>query len=485
MVNDRLDTPGEDAPHFLYAEIRYKYQDLGEGIRRMIADSLESADIPYHNIGARAKEVDSFREKSQKLRADGSIKYNDPLSEITDLAGVRVITYTIDEVRKVCDFISENFEIVERTDVGEERYRGGRFGYQSIHFLVRHSENRLMFPDFVRHKNLLCEIQVRTLLQHAWAEIEHDVQYKNQSGLPDSLQRKFTALAGLLEIADREFQSIRDEDDSLKQRITESLQEDLTKDALAETEGADKSGATAPEVEAASVRQLVKAKRYDQAIKLYNAMVADSPTMHTLFQGRARVKFLSGDRAGAIEDIESALALNSTDPATLNLLRQIKEGTVGVPNYRSNGGGEAMAMGNEALMKGDGVSAYEHYSRAQEEGAPRPLSILNKATACFVAQDYEGAKIQLGALEIRPGTNFSVTIGGMYALIYAICSPEKFDSELERLLRLHAQCSGYDFEVSVLGKLVRGLRATSVKLTNEAESMLALVLSELQNQHQQ
>src|SRR5205085_6657438 len=58
---------------------------------------------------------------------------------------------------------------------------------------------------------LKVEIQTRSILQHAWAEIEHDIGYKRASGLPSAFQRRFSRLAGLLEMADQEFVSINSE----------------------------------------------------------------------------------------------------------------------------------------------------------------------------------------------------------------------------------------------------------------------------------
>jgi hypothetical protein len=72
-------------------------------------------------------------------------------------------------------------------------------------------------PEYAPFAQTVTEIQVRTILQHAWAEIEHDIQYKSASVIPTELRRRFMALAGMLEIADREFQSIQDAD----QRLTE------------------------------------------------------------------------------------------------------------------------------------------------------------------------------------------------------------------------------------------------------------------------
>jgi putative GTP pyrophosphokinase len=87
-----------------------------------------------------------------------------------------------------------------------------RLGYQSVHFIVKLSETRINLPEYKQYKNLMCEIQVRTVMQHAWAEIEHDIQYKSSITIPADLRRRFITLAGLLEVADHEFQTIQDLD---------------------------------------------------------------------------------------------------------------------------------------------------------------------------------------------------------------------------------------------------------------------------------
>jgi hypothetical protein len=94
----------------------------------------------------------------------------------------------------------------------ESREEEQRLGYQSVHYLVRFSPARCDLPEYRRFAELVTEIQVRTILQHAWAEIEHDIQYKAVAAIPLSIRRRFTSLAGLLEIADREFQTISNDD---------------------------------------------------------------------------------------------------------------------------------------------------------------------------------------------------------------------------------------------------------------------------------
>jgi len=112
--------------------------------------------------------------------------------------------------------ISEEFEVIDRSDKGQELEEEERFGYKSIHYLVRLRLNRAQLPEYSRFCESVTEVQLRTILQHAWAEIEHDIQYKAASVIPVEIRRRFMALAGMLEMADREFQAIQDADAKLR-----------------------------------------------------------------------------------------------------------------------------------------------------------------------------------------------------------------------------------------------------------------------------
>jgi hypothetical protein len=112
--------------------------------------------------------------------------------------------------------LADEFEVIERSDKSEILLDEDRFGYQSVHYLVRIGARRCSFAEYARFDGASAEIQVRTILQHAWAEIEHDIQYKSSAAIPTAIHRRFTSLAGLLEMADREFQAIQDEDRRLR-----------------------------------------------------------------------------------------------------------------------------------------------------------------------------------------------------------------------------------------------------------------------------
>ena len=173
----------------------------------LVREIIDDAGINYLSVTGRAKSIASFAGKARRLLAEGDGRA-DPLHEITDQVGVRVITYVQSDILAVADLLSEQFTVLDDRDLGEETARAGRFGYASRHLLVSRDRG-----EGTAYEPLACaSIQLRTVLQHAWAEFEHDIRYKGTvppEQVPD-LDRRFTLAAGLLELADREFGAIRD-----------------------------------------------------------------------------------------------------------------------------------------------------------------------------------------------------------------------------------------------------------------------------------
>ena len=138
----------------------------------------------------------------------------------TDLAGVRIIAYFPSDIDKIVPLIAKKFNI----DSKHSRDRRlssdpAIFGYASVHFVVEFNPQMLKLPEYALFNKMKCEIQVRTILQHAWAEIEHDIVYKSLGEIPFRVRRRFACLAGLLEIADREFESLRQDEMAVRQAI--------------------------------------------------------------------------------------------------------------------------------------------------------------------------------------------------------------------------------------------------------------------------
>ena len=223
-----------------YLRVRLRYDDFARAVREILVQAFRAKDITVNFVEARAKELEGFGAKAEAPSENDprAPKYPHPLDDITDLAGVRIITFFPRTVESVGACIREEFEVLEHTDLSRTLLREERFGYQSEHYLVRLSSKRTALPEYKPHRCLVAEVQVRTILQHAWAEIEHDIQYKSSITIPNTIRRRIMALAGLLEIADREFQAIQDEDKELKEKARNSVEEgvldqvEITADAL-------------------------------------------------------------------------------------------------------------------------------------------------------------------------------------------------------------------------------------------------------------
>ncbi|MGH3330538.1 MAG: DUF429 domain-containing protein [Nocardioidaceae bacterium] len=194
-----------------YAAKQPELRDATDRFVALITTLLDDAGINYLSVTGRAKSVASFAAKADRSVA-GTPLYSDPLEEITDQIGVRVITYLHSDVTAVADLLGDQFAVLDDRDLGQETASEGRFGYASRHLLVALDASRRTPPPLEALRERRAQVQVRTVLQHAWAEFEHAIRYKGtipEEHVPD-LDRRFTLAAGLLELADREFSLIRD-----------------------------------------------------------------------------------------------------------------------------------------------------------------------------------------------------------------------------------------------------------------------------------
>jgi ppGpp synthetase/RelA/SpoT-type nucleotidyltranferase len=186
---------------------------------KVLGQVLEKAAKTYAPLAivqTRPKSIASFAEKCQRKKA----KYKQPVNQLTDLCGGRVIVHTAAEVRAMSEFIERNFQIDEENsvDVGQ-RLKPAEFGYRSVHYIVSFKPG--VFPsrdvdidvpavllDDGRFPNRRAEVQVRTILEHAWADIAHDRTYKSSFRIPEKWEREFAGVAAALEGADKNFSRI-------------------------------------------------------------------------------------------------------------------------------------------------------------------------------------------------------------------------------------------------------------------------------------
>lgn len=176
-------------------------------IRELLIELLNAESLKFHSVNDRIKKEESLIKKFNLKNA----KYN-KLEDMTDIIGIRIITYYSDDIDRVAQLIEENFDVDQKNSIDKrEMLDIDRFGYLSLHYVVKLKKERLKLPEYRYCKKYKIEIQIRSILQHAWAEIEHDLGYKNNIETPREIRRNFFRLAGLLETADKEFIDIRNE----------------------------------------------------------------------------------------------------------------------------------------------------------------------------------------------------------------------------------------------------------------------------------
>jgi GTP pyrophosphokinase len=210
-----------DSRKMVLAELAAKVQDL-------LKQLLTERGLHVHEVNARLKDRASLENK---------IRRHDPpygsLGEITDLVGTRVITLFADDVDRVADVVESEFKIDLPNSVDKRAtIEPDRFGYLSLHYVGAISNSRILLPEWGRFADLKFEIQIRSILQHAWAEIEHDLGYHVEQAVPAPVRRRFSRLAGLLEVADSEFRGLRTDVDQYKVDIAALPKKDLAASPL-------------------------------------------------------------------------------------------------------------------------------------------------------------------------------------------------------------------------------------------------------------
>lgn len=186
-----------------YDKNKALYERYSIEIEEIITKILKTKNIPYQSVSHRVKEKESYLNKCRNE------KYTNPIDQITDVSGIRIITYTNQDVSSICKILQDEFLIDECNSGNKaEMLETDKVGYLSVHYILQLGVKRLELPENKVYENLKCEVQVRTLLQHAWAEIEHDRNYKFAGVLPKEIKRRFYLVAGVLELMDCEFDKL-------------------------------------------------------------------------------------------------------------------------------------------------------------------------------------------------------------------------------------------------------------------------------------
>ncbi|MCW2794352.1 MAG: pyrophosphokinae, partial [Nocardioides sp.] len=118
-----------------YAARHGELREAADQFVGLVTTILDDAGINYLSVTGRAKSVASFAAKAART-VDGERFFEDPLRDITDQIGLRVITYVHSDVAAVAELLDDQVVVLDDRDLGEETASEGRFGYASRHLLI-------------------------------------------------------------------------------------------------------------------------------------------------------------------------------------------------------------------------------------------------------------------------------------------------------------------------------------------------------------
>jgi ppGpp synthetase/RelA/SpoT-type nucleotidyltranferase len=195
---------------------------LAAEVEFALETKTEQEQIKTHSVTSRVKELQSLIEKCRAKEID------DPLSEVSDLVGIRVVVLFLSDLPRLDEVIRKTFDVLESDDkvMGNDP---ASFGYMSIHYVATLRDEHAG-PRYDDLKEIRFEIQARTIGMDAWANVSHYLDYKGESSVPEELKKDFFALSGLFYVADQHFEIFAARARDSQQRAEEQLQSPAASD---------------------------------------------------------------------------------------------------------------------------------------------------------------------------------------------------------------------------------------------------------------
>jgi putative GTP pyrophosphokinase len=189
-----------------FDSMKSRLEALCDTTEVLIEQALRAKQIAFQGVHSRVKSRHKIKTKYE--RADKSYSR---LEDLTDLAGLRIVTLLSGDVDKVAEVIRAQFPVHEQHTADKRVVEPDRFGYQSLHYICEYSPQRVALPEYTRFARLRFEVQIRSVFHHVWAELQHGA-YDLQKNYPKELTRRYSCLSAVLELADREFAAILEEE---------------------------------------------------------------------------------------------------------------------------------------------------------------------------------------------------------------------------------------------------------------------------------
>jgi hypothetical protein len=257
------------------------------------------------------------------------------------------------------------------------------------------------------------------------------------------------------------FKRFKKTSNNLKQIVKDELLTELTQQHLS-----DSQQSTGSAQQYISARELISSGRYNEAIELYSKKIKDQPNAYTLYIGRARARFLTGDVSGSIADLDAVdkIAENTVTTATLrSIIQGGDDPTVrqqAIEKLTGQFGSDhstRLNLATESLEKGDGAAAFSEYSELEANGYNKAFAIFGQAMACALEKDIDGARRILHKLQIRPATPMSISICALACIIDALAG-ESVQEDKDNLEKSISEFPAYSYSVSPMRFLESGLQ---------------------------
>ena len=334
---------------------------------------------------SRVKSFNSYYKKVLRLKPE-LVENNTGLIYLTDMMGIRMICAFLEDINIGLDQIKKIFEIKEVEVKGAEK-KFSEFGYESIHVLIKIPDDCL--PEYkgkyanlkTLSNELVCEIQIRTILQDAWAEVEHELIYKTEFNPFDiPLRRKLASINASLTLADITFQEIRDYQNKLQKELAERRHAFYTHADNILNEKTEKSeediSRVTPFVQGTIDDMLLQAiqahneNHLQEAVDIYTKIIAAVPesekNIHSVITKHRGMAYF---------------AMNNFDAA----LKDFQRSTVADPNAFRSYYYEGIVFSIEKKYK----EAVEAYTKSLEINEFQAHTNFRRAMAYYELQEYE------------------------------------------------------------------------------------------------
>jgi putative GTP pyrophosphokinase len=359
-------------------------QSLNQEVRRLLEQHGFTPTIKY-----RVKRFDAYYEKLRRTRLGTTANGQKSLG---DFFALRIICPFLEDIETIEQLLTNHFDIIEK-ERKSAQHSFREFGYDSVHLMVKPQQK--MFKAGLPGVRNVCEVQLRTILQDAWAEVEHELVYKSDINLPkESIRRKLASLNATLTLSDLIFQEIRDYQNELRQHgqrrretiLDHSFELDLI-NISAPLQGGPKPIASTlkSKLEKTMLRALEahSSNNLETAIELYGVILSmklDNKIRSLVYNHRGMARFSRNENSRALRDFGQAIRFD--------------------PNNDRNFANRGLCF---RVMKRYEKSLRD-FETALEINPNRPENYLGRAQTFFEMQQYDLAKLDCERiLENHPG----------------------------------------------------------------------------------